>query len=121
MIVYQWTSAGLAGIIVFGIFFLIRSYNVHFRYTIWWLVVSLAVFVFGFFPHNWDRIAYFFGVHYPPILIILFGMGMILLKMLTMDIERTRNQMKIRELTQRLGVSEALIEKLEQRLADRER
>ncbi len=68
--------------------------------------MALAIFVFGAFPLVIDRIAVKFGVHYPPVLLIVIGMGLILIKMLTMDIERSEQERKLRTLAQRLAIYE---------------
>jgi hypothetical protein len=47
------------------------------------------------------------GVHYPPTLLIVIGMGLILIKMLTMDLKRSEQERKIRALTQRLAILES--------------
>ncbi len=47
------------------------------------------------------------GVSYPPILAIVLGFGMLLIKILTMDVERSRQERRIRRLAQRLAMLEA--------------
>jgi len=49
------------------------------------------------------------GIHYPPTLLIVIGMGLILIKMLTMDLKRSEQERKIRALTQRLAILESEI------------
>jgi hypothetical protein len=46
------------------------------------------------------------GVSYPPILAVVVGLGLVLIKMLTMDVERSRQERKIRRLTQQLAILE---------------
>jgi hypothetical protein len=54
-----------------------------------------------------DFIAGKFGIAYPPILAVVVGVGLVLVKMLTMDLDRSRQEQKIRRLTQRLAILEA--------------
>ncbi|ADJ29184.1 DUF2304 domain-containing protein [Nitrosococcus watsonii] len=111
MIDYQWTST-LIGLLIAGlILFLVRRDHLHGPYAIWWLVVAAMVVVLGAFPRLFDTVAPLFGVAYPPILAVVLGMGLLLIKMLTMDLERSRQERKLRRLTQRLAMLEALLEK----------
>ncbi|MGH8042594.1 MAG: DUF2304 domain-containing protein, partial [Rudaea sp.] len=46
------------------------------------------------------------GIHYPPVLPIILGIGMILVRMLKMDIDRSRSERQLRRLTQKLAILE---------------
>jgi len=46
-------------------------------------------------------------VSYPPVLAIVLGFALLLIKILTMDLERSRQERMIRRLTQRLAILEA--------------
>ncbi|KFI23343.1 DUF2304 domain-containing protein [Nitrosococcus oceani] len=114
MIDYQWTST-LIGLLIAGlILFLVRRDHLHGPYAVWWLVVAAMVVVLGVFPRLFDTVAPLFGVAYPPILAVVLGMGLLLIKMLTMDLERSRQERKLRRLTQRLAMLETLLEKVHQ-------
>lgn len=103
---YNLTSL-VIGLVVAGIILLlVRKDLMHTRYSIWWLLMALAIAVLGCFPRLIDGISAKFGVHYGPILIIVVGMVLILLKMLTMDIERSGQERRLRLLTQRLAILE---------------
>lgn len=106
MISYQLTST-LIGLAIAGtILFLVRRDQMHGPYAWWWLSVAAIIVVLGFFPTLFDRIALLMGVSYPPILAVVLGVGLILIKMLTMDLERSRQERKIRRLAQRLAILE---------------
>ena len=107
MISYQLTSAIIALLIAGKIFFLIRRDALHTRYAYWWLITAGLIVVAGVFPQLIDRIAGKFGVSYPPILIVVIGVGLMLIKMLTMDLDRSKQESKIRRLVQRLAILEA--------------
>lgn len=110
MIDYQWTSA-LVGLLIAGaILFLVRRDHLHGPYAVWWLVVAGTAVVVGAFPRLFDEVAVFFGVTYPPTLAMVLGMGLLLVKMLTMDLERSRQERKLRRLTQRLAMLEASLD-----------
>ena len=103
---YNLTSLAL-GIVVAGvILMLVRKDRMHTRYSIWWLLMAFAIALFGCFPRLIDKIAVKFGVHYGPVLLIVVGMALILVKMLTMDIERSEQERRLRLLTQRMDILE---------------
>ena len=104
---YQWTSALIALLIAFKIIFLIRRDVLHARYAYWWFIVAGLVILAGVFPKFIDFVAGKLGVHYPPILVVVAGVGLILVKMLTMDLDHSRQERKIRRLAQRLAILEA--------------
>ena len=107
MITYQLTSTFIGLAIAGSILYLVRRDHLHGPYAFWWLCVAAIVVILGFFPRIFDIIARWVGVNYPPILAIVLGLGLILIKMLTMDLERSRQQRKIRRLAQRLAMLEA--------------
>ncbi len=111
MISYQLTSTIIALLIAGEILLLIRRDILHTRYAYWWLLVAAIIVIAGVFPQFIDRIAAKFGVSYPPILIVVAGVGMMLVKMLTMDLDRSRQERKVRRIVQRLAILEAEQEK----------
>ena len=106
MIHYRLTSAAIGVVIAVVILYLIRRDHLQPRYATWWLMTSAAVVVLGFWPHLIDMIGHTLGVHYPPILLIIIGIGFILIKMLKMDIDRSQRERRLRRLTQRLAILE---------------
>lgn len=106
MIPYHFTTT-LIGLIIAGmIIFLVRRDHMHGPYAVWWLCVATVVVLLGLFPRLIDELAVLVGVSYPPILAIVLGVGLILVKMLTMDLEHSRQERKIRRLAQRLAMLE---------------
>lgn len=106
MIPLQWTTALLGIGIACVILVLIRKDSLHVRHSIWWLAVAAGSILFGFFPRLVDSLGAVFGVFYPPILFVTLALGMLLIKVLTMDIERSRQERTLRRLTQRLAIVE---------------
>ena len=104
---YQITSALLGLSIAFGILFLVRRDHLHGPYAVWWLGAATITVLLGLFPHITDWLAIRAGVGYPPILVIVLGFGLLLIKILTMDLERSRQERHIRRLAQRLALLEA--------------
>lgn len=104
---YQITSALLGLTIAFGILFLVRRDHLHGPYAVWWLGVAVIAMLLGLFPQITNWLAIRTGVGYPPILALVLGFGLLLIKMLTMDLERSRQERQIRRLAQRLALLEA--------------
>ncbi len=103
---YQITSAILGLCLATIILWLIRRDRLHSRHGFWWLVVALGVMVLGVFPTFIDKLAVFFGVSYPPTLLFILGMGMILIKVINMDLHQSNLERKIRSLAQRMAILE---------------
>jgi hypothetical protein len=106
LIPYRLTSLAIGLAIAFTILWLVRRDLLHTRYSIWWLVVAGASALLGGFPSLVDGVASRLGVTYPPILLVIVGMGLLLIKMLTMDVERSDQERRLRILTQRLAILE---------------
>ncbi len=104
---YQVISATIGLVIGVVILLLIRKNHLHSGYAIWWIFAAAAIIIFGSFPQLIDKIGYTLGVAYPPVLLIILGVCVILVKILTMDMERTRQEKKLRRLVQRLALLEA--------------
>lgn len=106
--------SSVIGLIISGlILWLIRRDHLHIKYSIWWLIMAIGIVTLGFFPQIVDRIADQVGVSYPPILAIVIALGVILLKMLMMDIESSSNRRKIIRLTQKLAILEQQLKQCE--------
>lgn len=75
----------------------------------WFLVAFLALFV-GFFPGVIDWVGKLFGIAYPPIIPVLIGLAAAMIKILMMDIERQRLQIKVDRTIQRLAILESQVQ-----------
>ena len=96
MITYQITSMAIGVIIAAIILFLVRRDHLHGPYAIWWIGAAITICILGFFPRFFDYLAVYVGVSYPPILGIVLGFSLLLVKILTMDLERSRQERLIR-------------------------
>ena len=100
-------TAAVIGIALAGtILLLVRRTHLHGSYALWWFAVAGAILVLGIFPPAIDWLGHVTGIHYPPVLPIVIGIGMILVRLLTMDISRSRNERQLRRLTQKLAILE---------------
>ena len=107
MITYQITSMAIGVSLAAVILFLVRRDHLHGPYSLWWIGAAATVALLGFFPRLFDVLAIQLGISYPPILAIVLGFAMLLVKILTMDLERSRQERLIRRLAQRLAMLEA--------------
>lgn len=113
MISLQWTTGVLGVTIALTIIFLVRRDQLYTRYSVWWLSMAAAIFILGVFPRISDVLAGWLGVSYPPSLIFILAGVLYVLKILTMDIERSKMEVKLRRLTQRLAIMEERLEHYE--------
>lgn len=104
---YQITSAVLGLLIATLIIWLVRRDHLHGKYAIWWLAVAAGIALLGIFPGIVDFIAAKLGVAYSPILAVVIGIGFLVLKMVTMDIERSKSMVKLQRIAQRLAILES--------------
>lgn len=106
IISYQGTTAVLGLALAAVILLLLRRDHLQVRYAAWWLIVACATLALGFYPKLTDSVAELLGIAYPPILALILGVAALLIKMLLMDIEHSRQARDIRRLTQQLAIYE---------------
>ena len=104
---YQWTTAIIGVLIAVVILFLIRRDVLHVKRSLWWIGVAALIVVMGVFPYQTAQFGALLGVNYPPILILTVGMGFILIKILSMDLERSRQERMLRRLIQKIAILES--------------
>ena len=104
---YQWTTTIIGIVIALFIFFLIRRDILHVKRSLWWIGIAVLIVIMGFFPYQTAQLGALLGVNYPPILIMTVGMGFILIKILSMDLERSRQERMLRRLIQKIAILES--------------
>lgn len=117
MLTSQMTSAilgiGLAG----AILFLVRRDHLHGPFAVWWFAVAAATFVLGVFPDLVVWLGHATGIVYAPVLPIIIGLSLVLIRLLKLDIDRSKQERQIRRLTQKLAILEQELDRLEGRPA----
>lgn len=106
IISYHGTAAVLGIILAAAIFLLARRDHLQIRYASWWLIMAIGILALGLYPNLTDWAASLLGIAYPPVLALVIGIAALLIKMLLMDIEHSRQARDIRRLTQRLAIWE---------------
>lgn len=111
----HWISAiiglGLAGVILY----LVRRDRLHGPYALWWLLVAAAALVMGLFPQVVDWLGRATGVYYPPALPIIVGLALVMVRLLKLDIDRSRQERRLRRLVQKVAMLESELEDLQER------
>ena len=101
-------GVGLAG----AILYLVRRDHLHGPFAAWWLMVAAATLLLGTFPSLVVWLGKLTGINYAPVLPIIIGLSMVLLRLLKLDIDRSRQERQMRRLTQKLAILEQEIEQL---------
>jgi hypothetical protein len=107
MKIYLFITSSLGLFIALFILWLIRKDHLHVKYAFGWIFIGILSAIIGFFPSIVDYIAYKAGISYPPILAVIIAFAFLIIKVLLMDIERSRQERNFLRLTQRLGMLEA--------------
>lgn len=92
---------------------LIRRDQLHVRYGLWWMAAAVVFALMGLFPRVFDQIAAYLGVAYPPVLALTLGLVILVIKILVMDLERSKNAIKLNRLVQRIGLLESDIRQMQ--------
>jgi hypothetical protein len=71
------------------------------------MTAAILFSLLGLFPAIFDSFSKYVGVAYPPILALTVGTVILVLKILVMDIERSRNAIRLQRLTQRIALLES--------------
>jgi hypothetical protein len=91
----------------FIIVILIRRDHLHVRYGLWWMAAAITFSLLGLFPAFFDSFAKYVGIAYPPVLALTIGAVILVVKILVMDLERSRNAIRLQRLTQRIALLES--------------
>jgi hypothetical protein len=94
---------GLAAVILL----LVRRDHLYLLHGLFWILVAGAAAVLGVWPGLVDRLAVVVGISYPPALLLLVAVVIVLVKTLHTDIVNTRVERDVRRLNQRLAILEA--------------
>ena len=113
MKIYLLMTSTLGLFIAFFIIWLIRKDHLHVRYAFGWIIIGILSAILGFFPSIIDLLAQYLNIAYPPILAVVVAISFILIKMMLMDIERSRQTRDIIRLNQRIGILEAQLHSLQ--------
>lgn len=99
---------GAIGIIIAIIIIsLIRKDRLHVRHGLGWIAVALSCALLGLMPGLFDELAKYLGIGYPPTLALTLSIALLVIKILLMDIERSKLEVRHQRLIQRVAMLEA--------------
>lgn len=94
-------------ILAIGILYLLRRDHLYIRQGVFWIAIALLSLVFGAWPYLIDTIGALFGIAYPPTLLFLVAIIVLIVKALFADIALTKMRRDMRRLNQRMALLEA--------------
>jgi hypothetical protein len=102
----DFTTALLGLGLAAAIMWLLRRDHLHLGHGLFWLLVAVVAAALGVWPGLIDKAAAMTGIAYPPALLLLISVVMLLLKILHTDILNTRIERQVKRLNQRLAIYE---------------
>ena len=103
-------AAFIGAVLSVTIVFLTRQDHISPLVAARWFLVAILVLFVSFFPNLIDTIGVYFGIGYPPILPIIIALGAAMIKILLMDIERQKINIKLDRVVQKLAILESTLE-----------
>lgn len=105
-------SAVLAALVLAAIFWLLRRDRLPVMHALWWLVVAALIAVLGLFPRLIDQAAALVGVAYPPSLLFVVAILVLLVKLLLEDVDVSRDRQRLLRLGQQVAMLQEELERL---------
>lgn len=93
------------GLAVF-ILYLLRRDHLHLAHGLFWILLAAAAAVLGLWPGLINLVAGTLGIAYPPALLLLLGVLLLIIKALHSDIQNTQLNCAVRRLNQRVAMLE---------------
>ena len=90
-----------------GILYLVRRDHIYIRQGMFWILVAFATLAFAFWPEIIDVVGGALGIAYPPTLLLLVAIVVLVVKALFADIALTKANRDLRRLNQRMALLEA--------------
>lgn len=108
----QIVSSLIGLVLAIAIYCLVRRDHLAPRQALRWIFVATLVLVLGTFPILIDWVGHAVGISYPPIIPVIVGIGVALIKILLMDIQQNKAQITQERMIQKLAMLEADIESI---------
>ncbi|MGZ5040690.1 MAG: DUF2304 domain-containing protein [Usitatibacter sp.] len=90
-----------------GILHLVRRDHLYIRQGVFWIGIALVSLLFGVWPYLIDSLGEVFGVAYPPTLLLLAAIIVLVVKALLGDMALTQVRRDMRRLNQRIALLES--------------
>ncbi len=102
-----WLPAAIGLCVASVILVLVRRDRLRTQHAVSWIGVAVVFGAAGLLPALLDNLAGYLGVAYPPTLALTLGLAVLVVKILLMDIERSRVETRYQRLVQRVAMLEA--------------
>ncbi len=89
-----------------AILYLVRRDHLYIRQGVFWIAIAFFSLLFGAWPFLIDAIGRLLGIAYPPTLLFLGAIIVLIVKALLGDIALTKVQRDLRRLNQRIALLE---------------
>ena len=87
-----------------SILFLVRRDHLYIRDGVFWIGVAVVSLLFGFWPRLVDHLGALAGVGYPPALLFIAAIAVLVLRSLLTEIALTRLRRDVRRLNQQISL-----------------
>ena len=87
-----------------GILYLVRRDHIYIRQGLFWIFIAFFSLVFGVWPSLIDTLGGVLDIAYPPTLLLLVAIIVLILKALLGDIALTKVRRDVRRLNQRMAL-----------------
>ena len=101
----------IAAFLLIYVIHVVRKGKLSIKESFWWIVGGLVTLVLAIFPKSIDVIAKWFGVDYPPTLMLVFCILFLLFMNFRASAKVSEQNEKIMELAQQLSVLKNKINK----------
>ncbi|PIW38722.1 MAG: DUF2304 domain-containing protein [Hydrogenophilales bacterium CG_4_8_14_3_um_filter_62_83] len=100
-----------------AILYLVRRDHLYIRQGLFWIIVALASLILGIWPPIVDWVGSLVGVYYPPALLFLIAIVVLMVRSLLTDIALTQVRRDLRRVNQRIALAESEAEVTENNAA----
>ena len=94
--------------LAYGILYLVRRDHLYIRQGVFWIGIALLSLALAIWPHLIDTLGAAVGIAYPPNLLFLVAIVVLVLKALLGDIALTKVRRDLRRLNQRIALLETV-------------
>src|SRR6185312_14748764 len=101
-----------------GILYLVRRDHLYIRQGVFWIAIAFFSLGFALWPFLIDKVGSVLGIAYPPTLLFLGAIIVLIMKALLGDIALTKLQRDLRRLNQRIALLEAELPAPGERIAE---
>jgi len=103
---YHLTVLVIGFALAYGILYLVRRDHLYIRQGVFWIGIALLSLALAIWPYLIDTLGGALGIAYPPTLLFLVAIVVLVVKALLADIALTKVRRDLRRLNQRIALLE---------------